>query len=170
MIDSQTFIGFSTSKKFSLISWLIQKFTKSIVSHVFFVYWDNDWQDNFVIEARENGFRLISLSNFEKENNIIVSIIPESSIEIGLRAVAIELLGSSYDYVGFFGEVVVLLGRWFKRKWNNPFRSSKTMFCSKVATLVLKKSNYKDAETLNQYNMTPQDLLEFLTKRGKNGK
>jgi hypothetical protein len=159
-----TRIGFSTPKKFNPVSWLVRKLTGSTASHAFFVYHDKDWDADMVLEAHEFGFRLMTLALFEKSNEIVATFNPRSPIDAGVQFVALEYLGRAYDWGGLLGSAVLLLGRWLKRKWHNPWNSSKAVFCSEVVVIALQKSGYLGAPELVPHDTTPQDLLEFLTR------
>lgn len=162
-----TRIAFSTPKHFNPVSWLVRKFSGSSASHAFIIYHDKDWDADIVLEAHELGFRLIPLSHFEKSNELVASFVPKVSIEAGICWVALEYLGSSYDYGGLFGGVFLMIGRWLKKKWHNPFDEAHHVFCSEACVLAMQKSNYPGAETLVAHDTTPQDLLEFFTKNAE---
>ena len=156
-----TRIGFSTPKHFNPVSWLVRKITGSAASHAFFIFHDKDWDAEMVMEAHELGFRLIPLDHFEKKNDIVATFTPRSSIEEGLKIVALEYLGTMYDYGGLFGGIITRVGKWLKRKWHNPLESSKAVFCSEAVVIALQKSKYPGSETLEAKDTTPQDLLNY---------
>ena len=153
-----TRIGFSTPKKFNPVSWLVRKISKSAVSHCFFIYHDKDWDINMVMEAHELGFRLIPFAHFEKKNKIIAIIKPKVSLEEGLQHVALEYLGTSYDFIGGF---MLLMWRWFGRKWRNPLVNVHSIVCSEAAVIAMRKGKYPNSESLVPQDIMPQDLLEF---------
>lgn len=159
-----TRIGFSTPKRFNPVSWLVRKVTGSPCSHAFFIYFDKEWQADFVMEAHEMGFRIVPLAHFEKKNEIVASFIPRWEIDTGMRWVALEYLGRPYDFGGLFGMAVVLFGRWLKRKWKNPLESAKAMFCSEAVVVAMQKSAYPKTEVLDAHSTAPRALLEFFTK------
>lgn len=161
-----TRIGFSTPKSFNPVSWLVRKVSGSVASHAFFIYFDQDWGADMVLEAHELGFRLIPFAHFEKKNEIVATFKPRSPIEAGLQHVALEYLGTAYDYGGLFGGAFLLLGRWLKRKWHNPLENARHVFCSEAVVIALQKSAYLGASELEARDTTPQDLLEFFTKEG----
>lgn len=161
-----TRIGFSTPKKFNPVSWLVRKVSGSVASHAFFIYFDKDWEVDMVMEAHEYGFRLMPLAHFEKKNEIVATFRPRTPIDAGVQHVALEYLGKPYDWGGLFGGVILLLGRWLKRKWHNPWENSKAVFCSEAVVIALQKSAYLGAGELEARDTTPQDLLEFFTKEG----
>lgn len=160
-----TRIGFSTPKRCNPVSWLVRRFTNSECSHTFFLYRDLDWEADMVLEAHEMGFRLLTLAHFEKKNEVVASFKPRAGIEDGLKHVAREYLGVSYDFGGLLGSIVVMFGRWLKRKWHNPLHSPASVFCSEVVVIALQKSGYPGSEKMVPHDTTPQDLLEFFSRQ-----
>lgn len=156
-----THVGFSTPKAFNPVSWLVRKFTGAACSHAWFLYYDKDWGFDVVLEAHELGFRLLPYEHFKRQNNIIALFIPKMDIDVGLARVAKEFLGRAYDFGGLLGMSVVLLGRFLKRKWRNPFQSSKAAFCSEACVLALLYSDFPQAEHLLPHETSPQDLMNF---------
>jgi hypothetical protein len=153
-------IGFSTPKAFNPVSWVVKRATGSRASHAFFVYFDVDFEMEVVLEAHELGFRLIPRAHFERGNRIVKLVSPRHAVDVGLKKVAHRYLGSMYDYAGLFGMVVVLVGRWLSRKWKNPFRGSKSVYCSEAVILAMKAS--AGYETLGLHSdSSPQDLLDY---------
>jgi hypothetical protein len=116
-----------------------------------------------VMEATEGGFRIVPLDKFSQQNFVVAVFTPKYSIEMGLKA-SVDWLGEHFDYAGLVGMAFVSLGRWLRRKWNNPWASSKAMFCSEAVVRVLQASNYPGAEGMLPTNTSPEDLLEFFHK------
>lgn len=158
-----TRVGFSTPKHFNPVSWAVRKFTGSRASHAFFVYHDGDFDMEMVMEAHELGFRLTPLKHFERHNKIVKLAVPKNPIDIGLKAVANRYLGSMYDYAGLVGMAVVMFGRFLKRKWKNPFRGSKSVYCSESVIVAMKASPGYEKLDLDT-DSSPQDLLEYFEK------
>lgn len=156
-------IGFSTVNN-SPISWLVRKITGSKCSHAFFVYYDEDLETDIVMEASDVGFRNIPLSRFMQANNVVAILAPKSPIDVGFKYVALTYLGTAFDYTGLLGNGPILLGRWLKRKWHNPWNSPKSVFCSESGVIALQKSNVAGANTLVAADTNPQDLLDFMMK------
>ena len=157
-------IGFSTSKGFNLISWVIRKFTRSECSHALFLYWDANLNMRMIMEAQPTGFQLTPYSVFEKNNKLISVIRPKHDITDGLIKVANEYLGTRYDYLGALGMAWVEIGSFIKRKWRNPFVDSKHVFCSEAVVRAIKASpGYKNLD-INPDETGPQELLELMRK------
>ncbi|HVG59343.1 MAG TPA: hypothetical protein VNA24_12360 [Hyalangium sp.] len=161
-----TLLGFSTPRSFNPVSWLVRNFTKSEVSHSFFVYWDDDFECDMVIEAHELGFRLITWKRFVKKNRIVALVEPAHSLDKGFTRLG-EWVGSAYDFGGLIGQAVVQFGRFLQRKWRNPFRSSRSMFCSESIARCMQWSGHPDAQKFPPKETTPQDLLKFYREPGR---
>ena len=152
-------IGFST-RKYNIVSKIIRFLTKSKVSHSFLVLKESYFEQEFVLEATTEGVRLVPFKKFEHENDVIGVFTPDVPIDAGVRA-QVELIGEMYDVPGLLGSAFVLLGRWFKKKWKNPFRSTKSQFCSELVTRALQSAKYPGTEDLDPESTTPQDLYEL---------
>lgn len=158
-----THIGFSTPRHFNPISWLVRKLTGSRASHAWFLYFDADWEDDFVLEAHELGFRLVPYARFKKENVVVKVVTPKTNIEIGVRW-ASQWLGSAYDFSGLLGMAWVLLLRILRRRARNPLQSSHAMFCSEMCVTVLKRGGCPWVHDLDAATVSPQDLLDLFEK------
>ncbi|HZN93693.1 MAG TPA: hypothetical protein VFB81_13370 [Myxococcales bacterium] len=158
-----TLIGFSTPRAFNPVSWLVRTFTASKASHAFFVYHDADFDMDMVMEAHEVGFRLTPLERFEKGNRIVKLVQPKNPIDSGLSLIARRYLGSMYDYAGLIGMSVVMFGRFFKRVWRNPFRGSRSVYCSESVVLAMKHSPGYEKLDLDP-DSSPQDLYDWFEK------
>ena len=158
-----TRVGFSTPKHFNPVSWAVRKFSGSRASHAFLVYHDIDFDMQMVMEAHELGFRLTPLDHFTKHNQIVKLVVPKNNIDAGVKHIAQRYLGTMYAYAGLIGMFIVMLGRWLHRKWKDPFRSSKNVFCSQSVILAMQQSPGYEKLDLDQYS-SPQDLLDFFEK------
>ena len=158
-----TRIGFSTPRHFNPVSWLVRKLTGSRASHVWFLYADQDWGADFVLEAHELGFRLLPFERFEKENQVVRVVTPSEDIDDGVKWAA-HWLGTAYDFSGLVGMAWVVLGRVFKRRWTNPLQNSRAMFCSEMTVEVLRRSGVPWAQSLVPSTVSPQDLLDLFER------
>jgi hypothetical protein len=154
-------IGFSTVTS-NLVSRIIRWFSRSKASHAWLLVSDETFGLELVMEASEMGFRLVPFESFKKKNTIVALFDPVVPLESGVKEAA-TWLGESYDFLGLFGALFVILGRWLKRKWKNPFHSSKSMFCSEAVVRVLQSVAYPGTEGMNPDSVTPQDLLDLLS-------
>ena len=158
-------VGFSTRTK-NIFSRLIRWLTGSKTSHTWLLFEDSFFCLPMVMEATETGFRLIPYDNFKAEGNDIVAVIePPYPLDEGVQQAA-RWLGERYDFTGLLGSVIVLLGRWFKRKWKNPLAASKAMFCSEAVVWVMRAAKYPGSEAFDPEATTPQDLLDFFVGAG----
>lgn len=158
-------VGFSTRPR-NVVSRLVRWITGSKASHAWLTFEDTFFGLPMVMEATETGFRILPLANFKAEGNEIIAIVePPYPLDDGLRA-AVHWVGDGYDFAGLFGAVVVVIGRWFRRKWRNPLDSSRSMFCSEAVVRVLQAAKYPGVEGFDPSATTPQDLLDFFSKAG----
>lgn len=152
-------VGFSTTNGF--FSGLVRRFTKSKASHAFLAYEAMGiW---WVLEADWNGIKTWPLSKFQKVNKI-VALLAIKEIKPENLHKTIDLIGDSYDYGTLFGSIFPLIGKWFKKKWHNPFNSPKAMICSEVVVAALQECKFPGADSLISNDCTPEDVLEFLSK------
>ncbi len=155
-----TLLGFSTPRSFNPVSAIVRRFTQSECSHCFFLYWDDDFECDMVLESHELGFRLITWERFVRKNRIIALVEPTHSLDPGFVRLG-EWVGSAYDFGGLVGQAFVQLGRWLQRKWRNPLSSSSSMFCSESIARCMQWASHPDAQNFSPKETTPQDLLTF---------
>lgn len=159
--DEDTRIGFSTAKGLGgLLSRLIMLFTGDRYSHVWLLYYDHAFGEDMVMEAHTT-WRLIPLRDFERKNNVIAVYRPRTSVDDGLRYGG-RLLGTRYDTEGLIGNVVVVVGGWLKRRWRNPFRSSRQVFCSEGVLRVLQAARFPGAAALDPHQVQPGEVERLL--------
>lgn len=152
-------VGFSTHP--GLLSRLIRFVTRSRASHAWIVFDDRHFRVRFVLESTGKGFHLIPFERWGRSNAVVRTFDLPYPLEDGLAAVA-GYLGESYDVGGLVGMVVVLAGRWLRRRWRNPLASSRTVFCSEAVTRILVGAGVPGAEELDPEATSPEDLLVFL--------
>lgn len=153
-------IGFSTSKLW--ISRLIRWATSARVSHTFLIIEAGDFGVPMVVQEAWNGFTLQTLEAFKHAGNDVLNVIdPRVPLDAGLVGVA-PLVGTSYGYWQLVGAGFVRLMKVLGKKARNPFRSSRSLFCSELNTIVLQRSGYPGADALDPSDTSPEDLLEFL--------
>lgn len=159
-------VGFSTHQK-SIVSKIIRWFTKSKASHTWVLFEDTFFGMEMVMESTDTGFRVVPFANFKAEGNDIVALVdPVAPLDEGVKAAA-AWLGESYDFGGLFGSAFVLLGRWLRRKWANPWASAHAMFCSEAVVRVLQAAKYPGSSAFDPEATSPQDLLDFFAKEGQ---
>jgi len=159
-------VGFSIAKgPMGLFSKLIMAVSGSKASHAWLVYFDERFAQEMVLEAHETGFRMIPFVTFARKNNIRRVVRPKVLLDAGLPTVG-KFLGQSYDFAGLFGMIWVELGQRFKKRWKNPFRSSRSQFCSEAVCRVLRAVNYPGVATLDPEMCDPQTLWELFDADG----
>lgn len=157
-----THVGFSTST--SPVSAVIRTLTRSRASHAWFLYRDTDLGLDMVLEAVGSGLRLIPFEVWRHHNRVVATVPLGRSLNQGL-AHAVMWIGTRYDGGGLFGMAVVMVGRWFRRTWRNPWASSRALFCSEVVVRALQRDGFPGAERLDPEGTSPADLMAFLGAR-----
>jgi len=157
-------VGFSTHG--GLLSWLIRKATRSPASHAWILYDDPTFGERMVLESTALGFHLSPFDGWSHHNRVVEVFDFEAPLSDGLKAVT-QFLGERYDVGGLLGMPIVLLGRWMRRKWLNPFRSSKAVFCSEAVVRTLQGARVAGSLELDPEGTSPGDLLEFCQRTGR---
>ena len=135
------------------------------------IYRDSDWNMDIAIQIDERTFRLMPYEKYVKSNEIVhlIDVGDKNKfgdIDIGMARLAKEFLDTPYDFMGFVGMAIVKLAKFFKRKIKNPLASSSSVICSEGATLALQYGGCPEADSLHAASTSPQDLLNFLMKKG----
>ena len=165
MSNEGTRIGFSYGNGLpGLFSKLIMFFTHAPCSHVWLLYWDHDFDAEMVMEAHTT-WRLVPFDDFKKKNFIVKIFVPKTSIDAGLKLGG-RLLGSRYDVEGLVGNLIVIVGEWFNRKWHNPFRSARMVFCSEGVLRVMRAAAYAGVGSFNVNEVRPEHILNVLETDG----
>ena len=156
-------IGFSY-KRGNPLSWLIRKVTGSACSHAWLLIDDPFFGIPVVLQASIEGFTLDSYARFQTSNTVVAVITPVIPLDEALHK-AWASLGTPYDYLGLLGMSWVMLGRFFRRRWNNPLSRASEMFCSEaVDEKLLIPAGYPDVASLvPPQDLSPDALLEFLS-------
>jgi len=155
----KTLLVFSTQKG-SLLSWIIRKVLRSKCSHCCWLYHDWDLGLDMILEAGNDGFRLLPYHRFQQNNTVVRIINPKVSVDRAL-AFTTRWIGTPYDFKGLFGMAWVMLGRFLKRKWHNPFHSRSMVFCSESMARGLQHIEYPGFPKDNPETITPVQILEF---------
>ncbi len=79
------------------------------------------------------------------------------------RAVAASVK-AKLGLAGLIGMAVVMFGRFLKRKWKNPWRGSRYVYCSESVILAMKASPGYEGLDLDS-DEDPQDLLNWFVKQ-----
>jgi hypothetical protein len=162
----RVFVGFSTPRTWNPLSALIRAMTRSRASHAWLLVEDPIFKLRLVLEAHSSGFRLVSFLRFVKENRVVALLQPRVSVEGGLPAAG-SWLGERFDVLGLFGIFLVLVQRWFKQgPLENPFPTSRALFCSEAVIRTLQAASYPGAADLDSEATSPAQLLTWLVADG----
>lgn len=140
------------------LSALVRWVTNSKASHCFLIINDPLMKYELILQASIGGIQLTSYDIFKKRHTIVQEFDTGPKMIIGLQSMCNQI-GDTYNYVGLFGMIFVMLGRWFKKKFNNPFHSATSMFCSEAVCLAVQAANYPWFKDLKDYDTDPNDLL-----------
>lgn len=157
---SKVYVCLSTSD--DLVSRIIRWFTKSRVSHAFFLYWDDKFQRWNTAGAMAPGFEIIAADRIFPANRVVAIYEP-----VDLNPIMPDLdewLSDMYNYPGLIGMALVEIGRWLKRKWHNPLTASNSLFCSQAvaqALILAKQPNFD----LDPTTTAPSDLDDFFQRQ-----
>ena len=160
-------IGFSRARGVpGFISRVIMTLTGAKASHAWLMFYSSEMKCDVVLDAHETGFRAVPWSLFRRKNHIVAVYEPSRNCD-GAIPVAAEWLGTPYDYAGLFGMVVVVVGRWLKKKWKNPGAAGMgKVYCSESVLWGLRAVEYPGAEKLEPESTSPWDLRGLLSKDG----
>jgi len=151
-------IVFTSPKHWTLLSWLIKKFTKSESSHT--AIGVDLHGIPVLIHSTMGGVQVTPRDKFLKTDYIVeeYKFIPDMSS--GLKH-AVSHLGENYDYVGIIGYAMLIVAwRWFKKKIKNPLASPKSLVCSEFVLHIDHAKQIKEWSDLDPERTTPQTLIE----------
>jgi len=145
---------FSTAS--GIISWLIRKLQGADISHC--AIGTSMHGVPVVIEDTVGGVRIYPRARWEKSHKLVREFEFIPNMEDGLRH-SIGHVGDAYDYAGLFGYVWVLLGRWLRKKWKNPFARANSAVCSEfILEMDPERKLVPEWEGLDPSSVTPRDL------------
>jgi hypothetical protein len=160
---SRVTVGFSTPRRWNVLSALIRSATGSRTSHAWVQIHDPLFRRDLVLEAHATGLRLVPFTVFDLTNRVVAVAHPNCDLEGGLEAAG-AWLGSRFDFEGLVGLFLELVARHFGRHWKNVLHGSTALFCSEAVTRLLQAGGFPRADTLSPQDTTPEDLLEFLAR------
>lgn len=170
VVDGEILVGFSTARRWNLLSAVIRFLTKSECSHSWLLYNDVDLKMLMVMEAHVT-FQLVPYTAWLKDNRVVALVHPGHDLVPGLRELALRL-GSYYDVGGLLGMLPIEIGRWLqhtfrglKLRLRNPWNNGRTLFCSEAVVVALRASSYPGASSLEAPSIGPQDLFRFFRDR-----
>jgi hypothetical protein len=158
-------ILFSTTKKWTLVSWIIKSFTHSKVSHSAI---GTDMHGiPVILGADAHGVAVTPRSTFEKTDKVVWEFeIIAPITEEDLQRVIGEL-GEKYDYGSILGFALLLKARdWFKVKIKNIFASSGMVVCSEYCTHLNARKVIPEWNNLDPEATDAEDLLRICKNGG----
>lgn len=158
------YFGFSTGTL--PLSYVARWLMKSKASHTF-LFIELGFV-KLVIEATFGGVKVTPYSKWKKHNKITHLFAldkkrDESMINSAL-AEAFNIVGTKYDYPGYFGYLPIYIFRWFGKKIRNPFGSARSMACSEFVLQVREELNILSWMHFDAESTSPQDLIEVCEK------
>lgn len=164
-MEDSIIIGFSTHRKFNILSWLICKVLKTDFSHVY-VKWYSSKLDRWLIyQASGLKVNFVGQPLFLEDNKPVAEFLVKTTAaeKTDIMATAVDLAGKPYGMKQLIGMAWVYLCHAFGKRVRNPYSDgSKTFICSELAAAILVKLGTK-IEDLD--SISPKDLYDIL--RGK---
>lgn len=169
-------IGFCTSDWW--VSRTIRWFTRASASHAYIVFDGIPEVGEELYEAAWSGFRMSTRAKLTSGTTRIVQEIPVPLLPAAALAICRSWLETPYDYLGLLGEAWVQVGKYFGRRWANPFAGPHHMFCSEAATYLLQRSAWVGDHSSNAYHVIaaldarttdPELLRDVLIGAGRGG-
>lgn len=156
-------IGFSTTKKWMPLSWLIQKVQKTPYSHVYIKFTSDKYQRNLIYQASGLQVNFVGENVFDEKEQIIKECQLQVSEETYTKMMtfAIDKAGYPYSIKQLFNIVIYMVTG--KAHTLSDGRSG--YVCSELAGEMLKTIlNVPITEDLDI--ITPKDIDDALTKAG----
>jgi len=153
--------GFSTPKKFNLLSWVIRKCEKVEFSHVYLKVYNTYFERWMIYQASGSKVNFIGFDRFLEHHNVVKEIeleISEENYKLMYQE-AIDTLGVSYGVKQLIGMGLVRLFNLFNIRISNPFADGKaTYVCSEAIATIL--SEYFGFKVEDLDNISPKDIYE----------
>lgn len=150
-------VCFSTSNAW--ISRLIRWFDKSDVSHALITFYDETFDQVFVLEANGRGYMPIPWAKWRQTHTLVRRYdldIPLAQQQAALREMG-NLLGAEYDRIGLIGHLWLKI----KRRAKNPFDTPTKLICSEAVARFLYMTHNVNLEIFKNYTtFTPRMIDE----------
>lgn len=162
MYDEHLVIGFSTPRKFGILSTTIRKIERTEFSHVYFKIFSKSLDRYLIYQASGLQVNFVGEDNFHSKNKTIASFIIPISTERKIKFLqkAIDLAGRPYGIKQIFGMGLVRFLYIFNYKAQNPYADgSHTYVCSELAAEHLNDLGF-DFEDLD--SITPKNIYNKL--------
>lgn len=162
----QIVVGFSTTRKWHILSWLIRKVEKTPYSHVYMRFRSESLDREFIYQASHDDLNFMNMQTFMEKNVIIkefpINVTAEEKRDI--MRYCVDKVGIPYGSLQLVGAGLVRAARlWFNRQINNPWRDGeKTQFCMELVGRCLKFLGvHADESLLEEGRLTEMyDLVE----------
>lgn len=160
-------VAFTTKRSFNPLSWLIRKMSRSEVSHVAIIFTQR--YTDLVLQANHLRTNIQELSTFQKEENIVATMMAEVD-EDKFYAFVLPLLGTKYGMLTLIGMGLQRIGNLLGIKSRVLFRDKYATFvCSELIISVLQESGkHEQVRELDSERDGPQELFVALSKKGRN--
>lgn len=161
-------IGFSTPKKFKVLSWLIRKVERTEFSHVYLAFRSESLNRKLIYQASGLQVNFVGSALFSEHHKVLVEFtIPITDQEKKqILTSCVDLAGYPYGMKQLIGLAWVRFVGLFGKKITNPVNDGrKTNICSELAGYILVKYfNYK-IEDLD--SLSPKDVWLLLKQHGE---
>lgn len=155
-------VGFSSPRKFHVLSWIIKNVEHTDFSHVYIKIFSRSLDRYLVYQASGLAVNFCGQDTFYAHNRDIaefaIPVTPEQKVEVLKKCV--DLAGKPYGMKSLIGIGLVRLAGLVGWKIRNPFADgSKTYVCSECAATLLVILGFKFDEL---DSTTPKDIYEKL--------
>jgi uncharacterized protein YycO len=154
-------VGFSTSKKFKILPWLIRKVEGTKFSHVYIKWYSAYFNRWIIYQAEVGGVQFMSSEMFDKDNVTLAEFEFPMSEEQNQRIVqfAMDHCGVPYGYTSILG----FLLQKFNIKVPILFDNTKSYICSELAATILKEE-FQEID-IDPNLITPRILYNYLNAK-----
>lgn len=159
---SKLIVGFSTSRKFKILPYLIRLVEKTKFSHVYIKWYSEYFKRWIIYQAEVGGVQFMSSEMFDKDNITLAEFEYHMSDEQHQKIVqfAMDNCGKPYGYMSIVGFMFKKMGI----KVPTLFDQTKSFICSELAASILKEEF--EERDLSPNIITPKLLYNYLnTKR-----
>jgi uncharacterized protein YycO len=154
-------VGFSTSRKFSILPWLIRRVEGTKFSHVYIKWYSEYFKRWIIYQAEVGGVQFMSSEMFDKDNITLDEFEYEMSEEQNQKIVqfAMDNCGIPYGYKSVVGFLLQKLGI----KIPGLFDDTKSYICSELAATILRE-DFEELD-LAPNVITPKLLYNYLNMK-----
>lgn len=129
--------GFSTQKKFNLVSWLIQKIERAKYSHVYIRVYSEQAERWLVYHASRERMNFMNFDQFRDQNNIICEYLVQGNEEQNRKVLqfSVDSVALPYGRRSLLGiGLSRVVKSWFKKSIPNLLHAGQnTLVCTELA-------------------------------------